>query len=130
VRGLQALLAARLGDNAVLSVQSPLRLGSRSEPQPDIALLVPPLERYRRAHPEAGDVLLLVEVADTTLRFDRLVKAPLYAEHGVREVWIVDLKGEAVELHRGETVTRHGRGETIVPLAFPDVSVGVDEILG
>ena len=130
VRRLTALLTSQLRDVAVVDVQNPLRLGSLSEPQPDLTVLTPPLSRYDDRLPTAADVLLIVEVSDTTLRFDRMVKAPLYARHGVAELWIVDVQGEAVEVHRGDTVERHGRGDAIAPLAFPDVSVGVDEILG
>jgi Uma2 family endonuclease len=130
VRRLNALLTSRLRSAAVVDVQSPLRLGDLSEPQPDLSVLAPPMERYDDRLPTADDVLLTIEVSDTTLRFDRMVKAPLYARHGVAELWIVDLNGEAVEVHRGETMTRHGRGDAVSPLAFPDVSVGVDEILG
>jgi Uma2 family endonuclease len=136
VRRLDALFNSRLVDRAITNVQNPLRLGHLSEPQLDLALLVPPMERYDRRHPEADDVLLLVEVADTTTRFDRVIKAPLYARHGVGETWIVDVKAEVVEVHREpspegyQSVERHGRGDVIEPRAFPDVSVGVDEILG
>ncbi len=136
VRRLDALFNSRLADRAVTNVQNPLRLGHLSEPQPDLALLVPPMERYDRRHPAADDVLLLVEVADTTTRFDRVVKAPLYARHGVTELWIVDVKAEVVEVHRDpspedyRSVECHGRGSVVAPLAFPDRSVGVDEILG
>ena len=136
VMSLNALFTSRVGAKAVVNVQSPVRLGNLSEPQPDLTVLVPPLGQYRRRHPEADDVLLLVEVADTTAQFDRRVKAPLYARHGVAEVWVVDLSAGVVEVHRDpspegyRSVDRYGRGERIMPLAFPDVSVGVDEILG
>ena len=135
VRRLDALFNSRLAERAVTSVQSLVRLGHISEPQPDVALLVPPMERYDRRHPESEDILLLVEVADTTAGFDRRVKAPLYARHGVTETWIVDVNAEVVDVHRHpspegyRTVERRGRGDVLAPSAFPDVTVGVDEIL-
>ncbi len=125
-----------LGDRAVVSVQNPLPVGDWSEPQPDVTVLRPRADFYAGGHPQPADVLLVIEVADTTVRFDRMVKAPLYAEQGVDEVWIVDVGAEVVEVYRQPSlegyraVGRHGRGEFIAPLAFPDVSVGVDEILG
>lgn len=75
-----------------MRIQNPVRLDRSSEPQPDVAVLAPRDHRYRRAHPAPADVLLLIEVSDSTLRYDRDVKVPLYARHGIPEVWIVDLK--------------------------------------
>jgi Uma2 family endonuclease len=136
VRWLNAALVPRLGDRAVVSVQSPLRLGDLSEPEPDVTVLVPPLDRYRHRHPVAEDVLFLVEVSNSSLRFDRQTKVPLYARHGVAEVRIVDLAGEAGEVYCRPSavgygmVERRGRGETVSPAAFPDVELNVDELLG
>jgi Uma2 family endonuclease len=136
VMWLNAELVPRLGDRAVVRVQSPLRLGDLSEPEPDVTVLVPPLDRYRRRHPVAEDVLLLIEVSNSSLRFDRQTKVPLYARHGVAEVWIVDLTGETVEVYREPSadgygaVERYGRGESASPAAFPDVELSVDELLG
>jgi Uma2 family endonuclease len=84
----------------------------------------------------AEDVLLLVEVSNFSLRFDRQTKVPLYARHGVGEVWIVDLAGEAVEVYREPSPGGYGlveqrrRGETVSPAAFPDLEIAVAEILG
>jgi len=136
VMRLNALFTSRIGDRAVVNVQNPVRLGDLSEPQPDLTVLVAPLDRYAHRHPRAEDILLLIEVSDTTLRFDRKVKAPVYAKEGVREVWIIDLKGKAVEIHRqpsrtGYAVTeRRRRGDTLTPEGIPDLVLGVDEILG
>ena len=85
---------------AHVSVQLPVRLSQRSEPQPDIAVLEARSDDYRRAHPSADDVLLLIEVSDTTLRYDLNVKARLYATQGVREYWVVDLVANRVWRHR------------------------------
>jgi Uma2 family endonuclease len=120
----------------VLWPQNPVTLPPYSEPQPDIVLLAPRDDFYRHGHPRSEDVLLLVEVADTTIRYDRRVKPPLYAEERIREVWIVDLAGDAVEVCRDPTPTgyrevqRLGRGATVSPEAFPDLALSVTDILG
>lgn len=69
-----------------------MRLDLRSEPQPDLAILAPREDFYRRKHPAPADVLLLIEVSDSTLRYDLGMKVPLYARHGIRELWVVDLQ--------------------------------------
>ena len=84
----------------MVAVQSPLRLSEDSEPEPDLMVLKPPLERYQDRLPTPEDVLLLVEVADTSLEFDREVKLPLYAEAGIPEVWLVNPKENLLEAHR------------------------------
>jgi Uma2 family endonuclease len=133
---LTSLFGSRLGGRATVSVQGAVVLGNFSEPQPDLMVLAGQPERYRHRHPRAEDVVLLIEVSDSTLRFDRKVTLPVYAKEGVTEVWIVDLKGKAVEIHRqpgpaGYGVTeRRRRGETLTPEALPDLVVTVDEILG
>jgi Uma2 family endonuclease len=85
---------------ALVSVQNPLRLDGYNEPQPDFMLLRSRADSYRASHPAAADVLLLVEVSESSLPYDRSVKLPLYARFGVPEVWIVDLAGTAVEVYR------------------------------
>ena len=125
------LFITRLGERTVVSPQNPVVIRPRSEPQPDLALLRPRSVSYSRALPIPEDVLLAVEVADTTVRFDRLVKSRLYAGAGIVEFWLCLAVDGAVEVHRGPStdgytsVTRHGPGETISPLAFPDVSFSV-----
>ena len=85
---------------ALVAVQNPVRLDAYSEPEPDVILLRPRADGYRASHPGAADVLLLVEVSESSLQYDRSVKLPLYARFGVPEVWIVDLVGTAVEVYR------------------------------
>jgi Uma2 family endonuclease len=85
---------------ALVSIQSPLRLDAYNEPQPDLMLLRPRADDYQGGHPTATDVLLLVEVAGTSLAYDRGTKLGLYAHHGIPEVWIVDLDGKVVEVCR------------------------------
>jgi len=135
VLALSALFARALGDRAMLSSQNPVLMPRDTEPQPDVVLLRPPLAHYWARLPQPADVLLLVEVADTSYRFDREIKLPLYAAAGVPEVWIVDLTRSVVEVFRrpegavyrsNERVARGGR---LTPEAFPDVAVPVEDIL-
>jgi len=93
VKRLIRLLSQAVGGQAIVAAQDPLTLGPRSEPQPDIALLRPRDDFYTTSHPGPGDVLLLIEVAEASLRYDREVKLPLYARHGIPAVWLVDLAG-------------------------------------
>lgn len=102
--GTVKLLANRLkesvGANAIVAVQDPVWLDDHSEPIPDIALLRPRADWYRNGHPGPHDVLLLIEVADTSLTYDREVKLPRYARAGIPEVWLVDLSGRRLSIHR------------------------------
>lgn len=130
---LTRLLVSRLGERAIVRVQSPVRMGDLSEPQPDVAVLAPRGDFYAAAHPGPADVLVVVEVADSTLGWDRGVKVPLYARAGMAEAWVVDLAAEAVEVSRSPgpdgyaEMRRAGRGEW---LDVASVDVAVDEILG
>jgi Uma2 family endonuclease len=127
------LFMTRLGDRIVLSPQNPVVIRPRSEPQPDLLLLRPRTISYSREHPTPEDVALAVEVADTTVRFDRVVKARLYARAGIAEFWLFLPNDMAVEIHRGPgpdgygRVTRHGSDETVSPLAFPDIAFVVSD---
>lgn len=127
---------SRLGDRMVLNAQGPVRLFPRSEPQPDILLLRPGIEQYHHRHPTATDVLLVVEVAKSSLLLDRTVKLRIYARQGIAEVWIVDLNHDAVEVYRQPGLDGYAemtcveRGGSVSPLAFPDLVLTVDEILG
>lgn len=135
VNRLSTLLMQQAGRLAIVSTQNSLSLPPDSEPQPDIALLKPRSDWYRNALPGASDVLLLVEVADTTLAYDHDIKLPLYASHGVPEVWLIDLKGRAVELHlepgaQGyRKILRPDRNETISPTLLSAVQLALPEIL-
>ncbi len=100
IRKLNNCLSAQIQGEAILSIQCPLRLGERSEPEPDVLLLAPREDFYESAHPTASDVLLLIEVGDTSIAFDREIKIPLYARHGVPEVWLIDLSARRIEVYR------------------------------
>ena len=118
---------------AHLSVQNPIRLGPHHEPEPDLVLLHPGLDRF----PTPADAFLVVEVSDTTARYDREVKAPVYAAAGVPELWIVLLDENAVEVYRGPSasgyarMTRCERDDALTVTALPGLApLAVREILG
>jgi Uma2 family endonuclease len=133
---LNRLLNRRLGEQALIRVQNPLYLGERSEPQPDIALVQLRADYYETGHPCPQDVLLLVEVADTTLEFDRSIKTSLYASVDIPEVWLVDLNSLAVEIYREpspdgyKSVQIFQRNQTISAQAFPEVDFTAAELWG
>ena len=100
VDALNKLLVTGVGERAAVRVQNPIELDATTEPQPDIALARQPWRGYPSAHPQPGDVFLLIEVADTSLELDRGAKLALYARAGIREFWIVDLTTDGVFVHR------------------------------
>lgn len=106
VNRLNQLLVLAIGRRAIVSVQNPVELSNRSEPEPDLTLLRVRDDFYRDALPLASDVLLAIEVADSTLVYDRDVKRPLYARHGVPEYWLIDVSGERITVFRDP----HGDG--------------------
>lgn len=133
VINLNRLFVTRLGGRAVISPQNPVVIPPRSEPQPDLVLLRRRAVSYSQERPAVDDVLLAVEVADTTVRFDRLVKARLYARAGIPEFWLCLAADGGVEVHRGpgsegySAMTLYGPGQDVSPLAFPDVSFPVSD---
>jgi hypothetical protein len=136
VNRLNRAFVTGLGDRAVVHVQNPVGLDRYSEPLPDLTLLRSRPDFYGTAHPTPADALLLVEVADTSLERDRGRKLPLYARTGVPEVWIVNRQADAVEVFRGPSRGGYGerqvcgRGQTLAPVAFPDLALRIDDILG
>ena len=136
VNRLTELFILRLAQAVIVGVQNSVELEDNSEPQPDIALLRRRDDFYEAGHPQAEDVLLLVEVADTTIEFDREVKIPLYAESGISEVWVVDINQQCLEVYRQplgnsyQIIQKYYRGQSLNIQAFPDVSFTVDEVLG
>jgi Uma2 family endonuclease len=100
VHRLTKNLVRAAGDDALVLVQNPVRLSQHSEPQPDLALLKSREDFYSQNHPGPADVLLVVEIADSSLRFDRDTKVSLYAAHGIPETWLVDLRGRRLVRHR------------------------------
>lgn len=136
VRRLIRLFSQLLGDRAIVAAQNPVVLSDFSEPQPDIALLKPRTDFYATAHPQPQDILLLVEVADTTINYDRSVKMPLYAASNISEAWIVDINGQTIETYRQpasngyQHIQTLQRGQGLFVQAFPEVNLTVDELLG
>ena len=100
VHYLNEMLVRAVEGSATVLVQNPVRLGQYSEPQPDLALLRRRDDFYRERHPQPDDVLLIIEVAATSLRFDRDTKLPLYARHGIPELWLVDLGSRRLTRYR------------------------------
>jgi Uma2 family endonuclease len=133
---LTALLYGVVGEAAIVRVQNPIRLSDLSEPQPDITLVRPRDDFYASGHPTPADVLLVVEVADTSQRIDRRVKLPLFAKAGIPEVWLVDLPTQVVEAHtepvrgRYRSSRRAGRGDSLEAHNVPGLALSVDAILG
>ena len=97
---LTRLLVQAAGNRALVFVQNPVRLSRTSEPQPDFAVLKPRADDYQSATPLPEDVLLLVEISETSLQYDRELKAPLYAAHAIPELWVVDVAGKVLWVHR------------------------------
>ncbi len=128
---LTMILAPALVGRAMVRVQSPLAISDESEPEPDLAVVA--VADYQRAHPRRA--LLVVEVAEASLRKDLGVKATVYARAGVEEYWVVDLSTRTFHRHTHPTadgytqVTTVGAGEILRPRAFPDLAVGVDDVL-
>lgn len=122
--------------NAIVHPQNPIQLDKYSQPQPDVAVLYFRDDYYAAAHPGPADVYLLIEVAYTSQTYDRELKLPLYARAGVPEVWLVDVEADQIDVFRqphaqGYREARHfWRGDQVSPVAFPDLTLSVDEILG
>jgi Uma2 family endonuclease len=136
VNDLTRLLIMAVGDRALVSPQNPVRLDRRSEPQPDFALLRPRPDGYRSALPTPQDTLLIIEVAHSSLAYDRAVKLALYATHRIPEVWIVNLAATEVEVHRKPQNDRYtesarvGRSEIVEIEALPGIRIEVGKIFG
>ena len=135
VRKLDALFNRAANLDVIVSVQSPVLLPDLSEPEPDVALLRPREDFYSGGHPEPEDVLLLIEVSDTTLDYDRNTKLPLYARFGIPEAWIVDLVGDTIETYSRpaegtyQEITLLKHGETLSPKAIPGLKLDAGAIL-
>ena len=129
------LFNLRVKGRWVVSAQGPVGLDNYSEPQPDLVLLKPAPDDYVSHHPAPDDVFLLIEVADSSLEFDRNKKLPVYARAGIPELWIVNLQESTIEVYREPHFTGYEKktvlraGDKASPLAFPDVAVDVAELL-
>jgi len=134
VKRLGRLFNLKSNGRWLVSTQDPLRLDDHSEPQPDLMLLKPTADDYISRHPQPEDALLLIEIADTTLEYDRGEKLPAYGRAGVAEVWIVNLNEATIEVYREPHFTGYGSktvlrtGDQAIPQAFPDTLVNVAEL--
>ena len=136
VNRLTRRLVMRLADRAYVSVQNPLRLDGHSEPLPDLVVARGGEDDYADRHPEAGDVLLVIEVADSSLRYDRAEKMPRYARSGIPEAWLVDVTDRAVTVYAAPGSGGYASGQVfrqgaeIESTAVAGLHVTVDEIIG
>jgi Uma2 family endonuclease len=133
-RAAQAIFFA-VGRTAIVRVQGAIDLNEFTEPEPDIALLRPREDFYSASHPGAADVLLVIEISDSSLRYNRDVKTPLYATSGISEYWLVDLTTRTVTCHanavenRYRDATAFRPGESLAPRALPGCVIAVDDLL-
>ncbi|MCM8749968.1 Uma2 family endonuclease [Thermomicrobiaceae bacterium CFH 74404] len=129
-------LLARLHDRAIPWVQNPVVLGEYSELQPDITLLRFREDFYAQTLPGPHDVLLLIEVADSSVEYDQEIKVPLYSRAGVAEVWLVNLVQQRVTVYGAPSPVGYQEvrvatpGETVSPRSFPELEISVGELLG
>jgi Uma2 family endonuclease len=133
---INRLFSNILGMKVIVRVQNPIILNNLSEPEPDIALLQPRADFYESGHPQPQDIFLLIEVADSSLEYDRDVKIPLYASSGITEVWLVDIYEQVIIVYRYPSengysdIQKLSRGEKMSIQAFSEINLVVDDILG
>jgi Uma2 family endonuclease len=132
---LTQLLLDAARDRAHVLVQSAERFSDMSEPQPDFALVKRRADFYKKKHPGPADTYLIIEVSESSLRYDLQVKAPLYARYGVPEYWVTDLKGRQVRFFRSPEsgkytdVTSTGAPGVVAPAALPEVQIDLTHVL-
>ena len=133
---LTQFITLRLRRSAIVRVQNPVQLDDYSEPQPDIAVLKPRDDFYNGAHPRPEDVLLVIEVSDTTLEYDRKLKVPLYARAGIPEAWVVNLPEERIEVYSDpvggeyQTFRSYKRGRRLQSHTLAALRLSVSKVLG
>jgi hypothetical protein len=129
-------LRLHIREAVIVRIQSPVRLDDYSEPEPDIAVVKRRPDRYGERHPGPADVLLILELSETSSAFDRQVKAPLYARAGIAELWLELISEDSIEVYTEPVggiytkVRQVRRGESLSPLAFPEIKIPVEELLG
>jgi Uma2 family endonuclease len=129
------ILIRELGERALLDVQNPIQIRPCGQPQPDLVVLRPRADDYTTSHPTAADVLLLIEIADSSLAHDRVRKGAVYAQAGIADYWILNLVDATLMVYRRPVDGTYrseqvlGREDSVQPLAFPDVTIAVSEIL-
>jgi Uma2 family endonuclease len=133
---LTQLFSRKFADLILLGVQNPIRLNDNSQPEPDLSLLIPRSDFYVSAHPQPEDIYLIIEVSDSTLDYDRNSKIPLYAEANIKEVWLVNLQEECLEVYRYpvngiyQSIQKYEGEESIFVESFPEIELTLGEILG
>ena len=133
---LTMALTRQAGSTAIVRVQSPIQLDDYSEPQPDLALLRMRDDFYMYSHPMPTDVLLLIEVADSSALYDRTTKLPLYARSTIPEVWLVSVPDERIERYiqpvNGiyQMIQIVQRGQDLLSTALPNLTLAADSIFG
>lgn len=134
VNRLNRLFHQKLDDQVIVSVQNSIQLDNLSEPQPDIVLLKARSDFYENKVPQPSDVYLLIEVSDSILNYDQTIKLPLYAEHQIPEVWIINLNNKTLEIYRQPQDNKYQdqqkNVQKISPLKFPHLIFTVEDILG
>lgn len=135
---LMALMVRLFGADFI-RIQAPITLSSPddmyNEPEPDIAVTRSPADNYASVHPGPDDLAIIVEVSDTTLRTDRIVKTRLYARSGIPEYWIIDLSGRQLHIHRQPVdgnyaqISVHGEGAAVAVAAHPETQIAVSDLL-
>ena len=134
LRATQALVRI-VGERALVGIQGSVRLDLYDEPQPDIYLLRPKDDYYASRHAGPADIFLIIEVADSSLKYDRTVKLELYAETGVPEYWISDISNDRVIAYSDlqdkayRNMREMKRGETIAPSLLPECLIPIDVLL-
>jgi Uma2 family endonuclease len=134
VNALANVLFSKLTQRAVISVQNPVALHEFSEPEPDLSVLRPPVLSYQERHPEPADIFFLIEVADSSLRFDREGKVPLYASCDIPETWLVDVNDKAITIFSQpdgtayQQITTYKSGDSIRLSMFPDVEIALSDL--
>ena len=134
VTQLSQLFSAAVANRAIVYVQNPILLGRHSEPEPDICLLKPRADFYKRGLPKPEDVLLAIEVSDTTAGYDREVKVPLYARHGIAECWLIDLQKKQLEIYLKPSSDGYRQillpenRDSISPTLLPEMTIRIADL--
>lgn len=133
---LTKLLERLVGDRAIVWVQNPVQVNDYSEPLPDVALLRPRDDFYAQANPQPADVFLIIEVADSSVEYDREIKIPLYAQANIPEVWLVNLPKERIEIYTQPLAGEYReirlvkRGESLAAKSIINLTIDTNSVLG
>lgn len=132
---LGKLFERKIGDKTLVSIQNPIHIDDYNEPEPDIAILKPREDFYAESHPLPDNILLLIEISDSTIKFDREVKKTLYAEAEIAEFWLVNLKDNTIECYSSPKNGNYRlaqileKGETVKSGTIENLILNVEEIL-